>query len=752
MDDPATTAQRMVAALDRALAAGEPVPGSTFFELARLLHGLGRYAESERRARQGLARRPNDFALNNLLGAVLKQQGRYPEALEALARAQKAEPKNLSPLINRGNVHLAMGDGTRAAETFRRLARAAPKDPEIQRLLGVALRLTGDFDKALRQFELARRLNPRSGRAWLDAGRLLRDIGRLAEAVELVERGIAAAGATQDLVSAKAHLLRAAGRHDEARAYLAELVAREPGSAWLQDQLALTVMPFDREQANRHYREAVRLAPSSLRYQVCLADSLDRTRTGDEAANVQEAYELARRCVESGEDLKPHARVLRSILERCGGYRLADRTGSFAELGRFWATTNEPAALHHQLARVETPEDRRLLVDFHRTWGRTVDALAERSPLCRPQRDRSRKRIRVGFMSSDLRDHPVSYFVLPLLEGYDRSRWEVFCYSWCTRPADRVQQHIAATVDTFRLAPGLSPRDCAQLIAGDDLDILFELGGTTDMNKLDTMAWRPAPVQASWLGYPHSSGLGSIDHILVDPYLKPIDPGLLIESPFELAHSWVVLGRLGFHDAHVIEPGLPEERQGRLTFGTMNNPYKYRPHLLATWAEIVRRVEGTRFLFVRPEGGTPAFRENMWRAFEASGVARDRIEFVPVRGSHMQHYNAIDVALDTFPQTGGTTTCECLWMGVPVVTLVGEAFFERLSFSNLVNAGLADLCAFDREGYVAKALELAADRPRRRELRAGLRAEIRRQPLGRVDLFVDDFHQAVDRTLAEKGR
>ena len=161
----------------------------------------------------------------------------------------------------------------------------------------------------------------------------------------------------------------------------------------------------------------------------------------------------------------------------------------------------------------------------------------------------------------------------------------------------------------FRLAPGVSPREAAQIIADDDLDIVFELGGTTAMNKLEAMAWKPAPLQVSWLGYPHSSGLTTIDGILVDPYLKPQDPALLIEKPFELPHSWVTLGPLSFRSGLRIEQSLPEERNHRFTFGTMNNPYKYTPEMLATWADIVSRVEGSRFLFVRPEGGTPAFRE-----------------------------------------------------------------------------------------------------------------------------------------------
>src|SRR5207244_4194773 len=140
--------------------------------------------------------------------------------------------------------------------------------------------------------------------------------------------------------------------------------------------------------------------------------------------------------------------------------------------------------------------------------------------------------------------------------------------------------------------------------------------------------------------------------------------------------SWVCLGRLGFGE-EPIEPGLPSDRQGAVTFGTMNNPYKYTPEVFALWAQVLRRVPGARFLFVRPECGAPRFRTNVTRAFESLGIAADRLTFEAVRGAHLSHYNRIDVALDTAPHTGGTTTCETLWMGVPAVTLVGEALFER---------------------------------------------------------------------------
>jgi protein O-GlcNAc transferase len=163
---------------------------------------------------------------------------------------------------------------------------------------------------------------------------------------------------------------------------------------------------------------------------------------------------------------------------------------------------------------------------------------------------------------------------------------------------------------------------------------------------------------------------------------------------------------------------------------------------------VMVRVPDSRFLFIRPEGGSAAFRKNIGDAFEEHGVSASRLDFEAVRGTHLPHYNRIDIALDSCPHTGGTTTCESLWMGVPTVTLIGPSFFERLSYSNLSNAGLSDLCARTPEQYVEIAARLAADRPRRAALRPGLRAQIRAHPLGQPQRWVRHFEEAALRAVA----
>ncbi len=728
------------------------IPRNALYELCVLLFQAGQLADAETRLRQGLVHAPTDFAMHNLLGVVLKNLGRYDEAIAELAAAQAIEPENISPIVNLGNVHIARRDGAAAAECFAQAVRAQPASAEYQRLLGVARRQQGKTEAALAQFAAARLIDPRDQRNWIEAAGMLDEIGRHDAAVALIDEGLAGQPNSRPLNEAKFSLLRRAGRQAAVMAYGTALAARLPDQAWVLIQLARSVMHTDRRAANAHLREAVRLEPDNPDAVAELADSLDRTRGKDEAENIAAAYDLALKRVALGGNMLPHARMITSILNRACNHAAADAVGSFTRLTQYWADTGYISALHYQMAQVRTHEDRVVLLEAHRKWGRTIDAAAARSPLPAPAVRSGRAKLRLGLMSSDLRNHPVSYFAMPIIEHYDRDRYELYCYSWNSGAGDSVQNRVATLSDGFRLAPAISDRDAAAMIAADQLDMLIELGGTTYMNKLNVMAWRPAPVQASWLGYPHSAGPETIDYLMVDPYNRPTDDALLIEKPLVLPRSWVVLGGLGFSDRLPIEPGLPETRQGHLTFGTMNNPYKYTPAVLAAWARITAAVDGAHFLFVRPEGGTEAFQANVRAAFAQHGVPPERVGFVAVRGTHMAHYNKIDIALDSFPQTGGTTTCEALWMGVPTVSLTGPCFFERLSLSNLTNAGLGDLAVADIASYEATALALAANRDRREQIRRTIRAEIRNHPLGQIKPYVSDFMATVQSAVDGTAR
>jgi len=726
----------------------QPISFAELLQFSRLLITTGRPAEAEAQIREALKIQPRNYDLWNMLGVALRRLGRAEDALRAYENAIKIDGKNHGALLNRANTLLDLKRGIEAAAIYGQLVRLNPKSHDYQRLLGNAYVQMGDLPKAVARFETALRLKPDDIASWIDRIKVATDFEKHTEAFELVERALVKLPDNPRLIEARIMVLRRGGRFKEAEALLEARLAEAPDDAWAHFQYAETVGRFDRQKGNFHYKKAVELRPENAIYWMNYANSLDRSRYGDEAEHIQAGYEAVIKAMSFGPLPSRFVRMARNILVRMGRFDLVEKLGTFRELGRTWAGESLHDALHYHLARVETPEDRYEILEQHRMWGRIEEAKAKLNPISTPPILQKRSKIRLGLMSSDLRNHPVAYFAMPLFEFIDYNKFEIYCYSWSRNDPDQVQKYIESRVDKFHWHKTIADRDAAELIANDKVDMLFELGSSTDMNKLEVMAYRPAPIQASWLGYPHSAGLETIDYILVDPFINPTDPALLIEKPFIMPKSWVAMGNLGFNEQEVINPILPSQRNGFVTYGTANNPYKYSPTVLATWAKITAATPGAKFMFVRPESGVPAFKEFMTAAFEQQGVDKDRLIFTAVRGKHMRWYNEMDISLDTFPQTGGTTTCESMFMGVPVISLVGPAFFERLSYSNLSNAGLGDLACFSIDEYIRKALQLAGDTERRKLLRTGLRIDIKDRPLGQAHVFAKDFYEMAEKTVA----
>jgi len=712
------------------------------------LYLAGRLDEGATWGEASLKRYPRDVELLNLLGVIYRRLRRYPEALATLEQAAKLAPNNAAVQSNRGNVLLDLDQGARAEAVFAKLVRGDPRNAEYVRQLGRSLLKQGRRDAAISRFRQAVTLNKGLIDAWMDMIGLENDHQNTTAAEALLDKALVANPDNFRLLEARATVFRRAQQLRKAETYLTGLLARFPDAAWLHYQLGATIADYNRDQANVHLRRAVELDPSQLDYLMALIESLERTRSGDEGANIEEAYQLALRALAFKTTEPGHLKVLNEVLIRVCDFDGLQQLGDFKSLGRGWATTNRHTALLKQLAFVRGHEDRLELVEQHRIWGRLVEARVADIPIRRPPPRPSDGRIRLGLMSSDLRRHPVAYFALPLFDHVDRERFDVYCYSFYEGQEDPLQAHLAKQVTAFRWMPDTPTPTVAQAIADDQLDMLIELGGSTHMNKLDVMAFRPAPIQASWLGYPHSAGLSAIDYFVCDPYSKPTDPALLVEKPLVMPHSWLALGRGVFVDAHVMEEGLAEERNGFLTFGTANNPHKYNRQVLTAWARVLAAVPGSKFALVRPEGSSATFRRNILAEFAAHGIGEERIIFNTVRGLHMPFYNAMDISLDPFPLTGGTTTTESLWMGVPVVSMRGEAFFERLSYSILSNAGLGDLVGGDLDEYQAIAVKLAGDRDRRRELRAGMRERLKASPLGQTEAFARDFYEMIAQAVA----
>jgi protein O-GlcNAc transferase len=745
-------AGKAAAACDLLIAYLTENPGSpvnVYRVLTLQLYNLKRYEDGALWAERAVTHHPRDFSLLNTRGVILRRLGRYEEALKVLDQAQKLDPKSPAPTTNKGNIYNDMGNGPAAEAIFAKLSRADPRNPEYHRSLGRALLNQKKYDAGLARCRQAITLKKDYVDAWLDWSGGESGRGNLKAALEVADKAIAAVPGEGRLIEAKAVILRRMGLMKATEEFLTSLLPTHGDKAWLQNSLGGAIADRDRARANEHLKRAVELEPDNIDYRAGLMESYERSRYGDEGANIESAYQLLGDVLDRDDlQLTPkHTKVFSEILIRVCAFEDLPKVGTFSEIGRAWAETGRHTALLKHLARVETPEDRHELLAQHKVWGDAALKAVAHDPIRRPNKARTRDKIRVGFMSSDLRAHPVGYFAYPLFEAIDKNRFDVFVYSFNQGQEDAVQRFIASQVTAFRWNPEISAHDAAQMIADDDLDILIELGGSTHMNKLEVMAFRPARLHASWLGYPHSAGLTTIDYIVLDPQIVPPDRSLILEEPMLMPRTWLALGRRAFSENYVINPGVPEDNVGHITFGTANNPHKYNEATLRAWAKVVAAVPGSRFKFIRPEGGTPTFRKNVERWFAKEGVTADRIEYRAVRGLHMAYYNELDITLDPFPLTGGTTTCEALWMGVPVINLRGEALFERLSYSILTNLGLADLSTPDLDEYVRIAVGLARDRDRRLELRHTLRERMKASPLGQNEQFARDFYDLVARTV-----
>jgi predicted O-linked N-acetylglucosamine transferase (SPINDLY family) len=695
------------------------------------------------------AKRPMDHELANLLGVMHKRAGDLKAALRMLERAHRLQPLKVAPLLNAGNVHDALGDYPAAIQAYQRALVIDPKHAELWRLHARVLDLTGASEQALISNDRALALAPDDELLVQHCVQLLLKHKRYAKASTVVEQFLTLRPASLAGQVMLARITLRQGNPAQACAMLREVIAQESGHFQANMLLGFILGASNRSEANEAYRRAWAAQPNNFSALEQLIDSLSRSRHGNEVAHLEEAYALALELESRHPEQSTNAaRTLRTIHGRMMDLDRLEATGHLNDLLPMWQRLGNHWAVHYELGQVNSLEDRLRLVEWHRAWGRQVTQQVQPvQPMAMPALHTGRK-LRVGFMSSDLRDHPVSYFARPLLEQYNRDKVEVYCYSFYEGAQSRYQQHLESQVTRFGWWPKLPDEQVAERIAADGLDMLFELGGSSHMNKLEVMAYQPARLSASWLGYPHSAGLETIDYILVDPFLKPSDERLLIEKPFDMPHTWVTVGPHTFQHIPIL-PSLPEQRRGHLTFGTANNPYKYTRACIDTWAQVLRAVPGSHFLFLRPEASSPVFQANARNLFAQRDVDPSRLDFIGVRGTHLQHYNEIDIALDTLPHVGGTTTCESLWMGVPTISLVGAGFPERLSYSNLNNAGVGDLATFSTQAYVDKAAELASDPARRLHLRSHLRPMMLSHPLGQSTRFVQDFYQLAHKVASQ---
>ena len=363
--------------------------------------------------------------------------------------------------------------------------------------------------------------------------------------------------------------------------------------------------------------------------------------------------------------------------------------------------------------------------------------LALAKPHCN-SRDPER-RLRVGYVSADFRQHALSYFIEPALARHDSASFEVFCYH-SGRVVDDVTRRLAQCADHWHEIFDLNDAQATELIRSHGIDILVDLSGHLRDNRLLVFARKPAPIQVTYLAYPNTTGMSAIDYRLTDALCDP--PGATERYYRE---TLIRLPRcMWCYQPHADMPAVsssPAELEGRVTFASMNGASKVTARVLSLWGRILGKVPGSRIVFATvPEQGKARIRDALTQA----GVAAERISMhdrLPTK-DFWALYAGIDIMLDTFPMNGGTTTCEALWLGVPVVTRSGDIFQSRAGLSILDAMGLDELIAGSDDEYVRIAVGLARDGARLAALRAGLRERMRTSPLTDARAYARDLETA----------
>ncbi|HEX6275844.1 MAG TPA: tetratricopeptide repeat protein, partial [Polyangiaceae bacterium] len=351
----------------------------------------------------------------------------------------------------------------------------------------------------------------------------------------------------------------------------------------------------------------------------------------------------------------------------------------------------------------------------------------------------SERRLRIGYVSPDFREHVQSFFTLPLFRHHDRQSFEIVCYASVERP-DAVTDAIRASVDGWRDVVALGDDAVAELVRSDRVDILVDLTMHMANGRLGAFAQKPAPLAVTWLAYPGTTGVSAIDYRITDPFLDPKDapPGAYAEASLELPETFWC------YDPRTSEPepgNLPAKERGFVTFGCLNAFPKVNAAVVELWARVLGAVPRSRLVLLAPAGASQA---RLFEAFARHGVASERVTMVErrARREYLAGYRDIDVCLDTFPYNGHTTSLDALWMGVPVVTLVGDTVVGRAGLSQAMNLGLPELVARTQEEYVARAQALAGDLERLAELRLGLRSRLRESPLMNAERFARHLETA----------
>jgi protein O-GlcNAc transferase len=654
----------------------------------------GRIDSAERLFYSVLKSEPDNPEANHALGTLAVRQGKPQSALSFLTAALKADPRQSQHWLSFAEALLLTGEAGDARAVLARAAARGFSTPEI-----AALRIRIDhaelYQHALDHYRAGRLAEAER----LYTAVLTVDPGHV-DSLQMIGRLIAAGVKAADAHSNLGALLFDLGKPNEAIVHLTEALRQNPDHAEAHNNLGNALLETSKlDEAVRHYQEALRLKPDFVGAWSNIANAL---KTQGRIPEAIENYKTAIR-------LQPDFINAHNNLIMMLGYS---------------------AEVSHEA-----------LVDQARLFNDEVAAPLLRGRAFANMPDPGR-RLRVGYVSGDFRNHAVNYFFEPLLAHHQKDNFEFFAYA-NMHAEDEVTARLKPGFDHWRDIRALSDDAAADLIEADAIDILVDMSGHTAGNRILTFARKPAPVQATWLGFTATTGVQAIDYRITDVYADPPDmtEHLNTETLWRLPATFCCYQPRADIPEPIDHP--PRDDNGFTTFGCFNNFTKVTDGTLKCWAEILTRVPDARLLLEIHGIGGEEFRRETQARLVRLGLPLDRVILEPRKRSNQYVlYNTIDIALDPFPFNGGTTSLDALWMGVPVVALAGKYFAARMGVTILNNIRLPELIAENETAYVELATGLATDPSRLRAIRYNLRQKMSDSPVMDYAAFARDIEAA----------
>jgi predicted O-linked N-acetylglucosamine transferase (SPINDLY family) len=654
-----------------------------------------------------------------------------------------------------------------AAELFALALRDGLTDPGLLLFAGETLFRLGRLFAAHDAVAIALAAAPETADALFLSGRILTALGRPADAVNAFERAISQRADHAAAWRFMGPTLLALGRRQDAASALDKADALQPESGDHYNQIGIDLLAARRSiEAEAAFRRAIERSPSLaaahqnlgvvLAAQGRVAEAIAAERRAIELAPDSTAalnnlsvfessggdFDAARRAVARALDLDPR---YDDALQSLAQIRLeeGDVAAAIDLLEQVRANRpGQPPPTNLLLARNYT-DDRYGATAFSdaKEIGKRLRPPGPGFAFDRRNRDPER-RLRIGYVSGDFRRHSCASFLQPLFAAHDARTIELYAYS--ENPVDDdITAELKKRTQVWRPIAGLGDAAAAELVHSDHIDILVDLSGHMAGNRLAVFALKPSPVQVTWLGYPDTTGLTTIDYRLTDARADP--PGT--SEAFHSEHLWRLprcfLVYAGDPAAPPARRASPDSRA--VVFGSFNHLPKVTPDVVSAWAQILGSVPEARLILKAKRLGDRVVRDRYLRLFAEAGVASDRLELIGWQADpadHLALYRQIDIALDPFPYNGTTTTCEALWMGVPVVTLAGARHAGRVGASLLGALGLDALVAVTAKDYVARAIELARDPARRAALSANLRERMLASPICDAQGFARELEAA----------